>query len=85
MSVVGSVKEFVLKVVGDYLVINVPEWAEIGKLIEFKMYDQSCGKERWFRERIISYVYYNRFSDLGTVVRLCEQKYDYDTTCGLDE
>lgn len=55
MSVVGSVKEFVLKVVGDYLVINVPEWAEIGKLIEFKMYDQSCGKERWFRERIVSY------------------------------
>ena len=80
------------------MIINVPEWAEIGNLIEFKIYDPSCGKERWFREEIISYgndgffhqnrdcpVYYNRFSDLGTVVRLCEQKYDYDVTCGLDE
>lgn len=55
------------------------------------------GKERWFREKIISYgndgffhqdydcpVYYNRFSDLGKSVRLCDQKYDYNAACGID-
>lgn len=79
------------------MVINVPEWAKIGKFIEFQMYDENHGKIRWFREKIISYgndgffhqgyncpVYYNRFSDLGKNVRLCEQKYDYNATCGLD-
>ena len=79
------------------MVINVPEWAEIGKFIEYRMYDKNHGKMRWFREKIISYgndgffhqdyncpVYYNRFSDLGKSVRLCEQKYDYNAACGLD-
>lgn len=37
------------------MIIEVPEWAEIGKLIEFKMYDKNHGKQKWFREKIISY------------------------------
>ena len=62
------------------------------------MYDSNYGKPKWFKEKIISYgndgffhqnhdcpVYYNKFSDLGKTVRLCEQKYDYDAECGLDE
>lgn len=80
------------------MIINVPEWAKIGNFIEFKMYDKNYGRERWFREEIISYsnngffhqahncpVYYNKFSDLGKNVRICEQKYDYNAVCGCDE
>jgi hypothetical protein len=37
------------------MIIEIPEWAEIGKLIEFKMYDKNYGKPKWFREKIISY------------------------------
>lgn len=37
------------------MVINVPELAEIGKFIEYRMYDKNHGKMRWFREKIISY------------------------------
>lgn len=35
----------------DYMIIEVPEWAEIEKLIEFKMYDSNYGKPKWFREK----------------------------------
>ncbi len=34
------------------MVINVPEWAEIGKFIEYRMYDKNHGKMRWFRAEI---------------------------------
>ena len=80
------------------MIINVPEWAEIGNYVEIKMWDSDYEKYRWFREQIISYgndgffhqahncpVYYNKFSDMGTKVRLCEQKYDYHAACGIDE
>ena len=79
------------------MILNIPEWAKIGHFIEFLMYDKNYGKMRWYREKIISYgndgffhkanncpVYYNRFSDLGKSVRLCEQKYDYNAECGID-
>lgn len=33
------------------MIIEVPEWAEIEKLIEFKMYDSNYGKPKWFREK----------------------------------
>lgn len=67
------------------MIINVPDWCVIGKNIEFKMYDPNEGKMKWFTDKIISYgtdgffhqafycpVYYNKFSDYGSVVRECE-------------
>lgn len=74
------------------MMIEVPEWAEIGRFIEVKTYDSFHGEDRWFREKIISYgndgffhsagrnypAYYHKFSDLGKTVRTCEQMYDFD-------
>lgn len=45
----------------------------------------SYGNDGFFHQNHNCPVYYNKFSDLGKTVRLCEQKYDYDAACGLDE
>lgn len=39
----------------------------------------------FFLNRLNKSFCYNRFSDLGEKVRLCEQRYDYKAACGLDE
>ena len=71
--------------------LSIPTWAKIGNYIEVRMYDPNYGKFKWFREKIIAYsdsgffqqsydhpVYHKKFSDFGTEVRTCEQKFDYD-------
>ena len=45
----------------------------------------SYGNDGFFHQAHNCPVYYNKFSDLGKTVRLCEQKYDYKAVCGLDE
>lgn len=66
--------------------INIPDWCEIGKFIEFEMYNPDSGKSEWFKDKIISYsdtgffhqshncpVYHNKFSDYGRTVREIEE------------
>lgn len=66
------------------MIIEIPEWCVIGKIIEWKTFDSNYGKLKWFKEKIISYgcdgffhqayncpVYYSKFSDYGKTIREC--------------
>ena len=67
------------------MIINVPDWCVIGKIIEVKHFDENYGEYDWFKEKIISYsengffhqahncpVYHSLFTDYGKKIRECE-------------
>lgn len=66
------------------MIIEVPEWCKIGRVIEWKAYNLNSGSAEWYKEQIISYgcdgffhrahncpVYYSKFFEYGNTVREC--------------
>lgn len=66
------------------MIIEVPDWCQIGKYIEVK-HPQHTGSDSFYKEKILSYgidgffhqehncpVYFTRFSEYGKTVRECK-------------